>query len=1110
MNPFDRARIQAINARAKLIAACGNQYPTSQQLLDVAEATLGIAIEWVPPDYYALGGADALLQRSMQTVLIRDDVRPEAKAYLLAHELGHWYLDSPQPAPGNSTVSFIADPDAEASTTSTTSNPSTTSPGSAVVEGYGAWERNELQANVFARELLLPRTVARALWSTGWRSRLIATHFLLPLEVVRQQLADALLLPDIPPVPPAPAHPPSDAQRLAAEALERFVNVVAGPGTGKTTTLVHRVAHLIASGVPANRILVMTFTNRAAQELVERLTAANVPNASQVWAGTFHSFGLELLRKHHLLFDFTPQIKIADLLQQVRMMVDELPTLQLEYFFRLSNPYDWLPDVLRIIHRLKEELVSPDEYAAIVRTLPPVEPDVEREQNDIVTLYKAYEVVLRREGWVDYPDLLVRPTIKARDDRPSLAAFLEQYDHVLVDEYQDVNHVMIEFVKKIGSPQRCLWVVGDIRQAIHHWRGASIQSLLKFDEAYVARGQAASIKRYSLDINRRSSPEILSLVERAGSDHVLQPFVPLDPVAPSRSASGAMPALLHTLRDDQSSIIVSEIAQCRSAGHSYGSQGIISSTNAQVDKLAQDIEAAGIPVLHIGELNQRAEVKEFMCLMQLLTQRSPGALLGLFRRANLRMSAADIEVLTNLSKLGFNHQRGRWLKRPVPGLSTQGQQAVQALSDLLEGATRSSRPWVFVSDLMFEKGFGLESLADQSAAAQINRLALWQFLYGVRNSDGTGSQATLSKFLVREDFRRYIGQRSAERALPPEAAAIDAVRLMTVHGSKGLEFDVVHMANVEKAKFGAEAPPRFDERQALLLPPEALHSTQALRLQGEAIERNNLLYVGLSRAKDRLKVYCGTDAATIPDPLCDRSILPASVGRASAPVAAATVARVPMAPPAAITFAALDGFMGCSLQYHYAHELKLPFEQELDVSIRARRAVLAGLEYFHRDGMKTDEAFLKGWGEKPLPTWEEDKMLMEHAWIAFTRGASWQPGSVQFVPETTASVNGQTITMPWMLREAGGDLVWLRTGVGLSAVARNVRPILENLGGSRCHRMSIHSLVTGLSEDAVPSARASSTSVFKAIGALRAGERKATRGKHCNRCAYSTICAQRH
>ncbi|RJX54351.1 hypothetical protein C6379_15970 [Pseudomonas syringae pv. actinidiae] len=292
MNPFDRARIEAMKTRAKLIAACGKDYPTSEELLAVVESTLGLAIDWVEPDDYALGGSDALIQQWLKTILIRNDVRLEEKAYLLAHELGHWYLDSPKPPSVTTSTSFISSDPVQ-------------SPGSAVVDGYGAWERQELQANVFARELLLPKSAARALWSNGWRSRQIANQFLLPLEVVRQQLADALLLPDVPPVPTAPTHPPSHAQRLAAEAAEKYVNVVAGPGTGKTTTLVHRVAHLVTSGVPASKILVMTFTNRAAQELVERLTAANVPNASHIWAGTFHSFGLELLRKHHHLFGLT-------------------------------------------------------------------------------------------------------------------------------------------------------------------------------------------------------------------------------------------------------------------------------------------------------------------------------------------------------------------------------------------------------------------------------------------------------------------------------------------------------------------------------------------------------------------------------------------------------------------------------------------------------------------------------------------------------------------------------------------------------------------------------------------------------------------------------------
>jgi len=1096
MNPFDRARIEAMIARAKLTAACGNHYPTSEQWLAVFEDTQGLVIEPVDPDDYALGGGDALLQRGYNTILVRKDVGLAERAYLLAHELGHWYLDSPASTTGTTSTAFICEETGQTH-------------GYAVVDGYGAWERQELQANVFARELLLPKPAARALWANGWRSRQIATKFQLPLEVVRQQLADALLLPDVAPVAPTATHPPSDAQGRAAQAPEKYVNVVAGPGTGKTTTLVHRVAHLISSGVPASKILVMTFTNRAAQELVERLTAANVPNASQIWAGTFHSFGLELLRKHHHHFELTPQIKIADLLQQVRMMVNELPTLELKHFFRLRNPYDWLPDVLRIIHRLKEELVFPDDYAAILRTLPAVDPEIDLEREDIITLYRAYEGVLRREGWVDYPDLLVRPVLKARDDRPSIAAFLEQYDHVLVDEYQDVNHVMIEFVKRIGSPLRHLWVVGDIRQAIHHWRGASIQSLLKFDEAYV-RGHAASIRRYSLDINRRSSPEILRAIERAGIDHVLQSQVPLDPVSPSRSAVGVCPVLIYTEKGAQGSSIVAQIELCRVSGHAYGSQGIISSTNAQLDALAQDIVRAGIPVLHIGDLCQRAEVKEFLCLMQLLNQRIPGALVGLLRINDFSMPATDIDLLTSLSKLDAGLQRGGWLQQPLPGLSPKGQEVVQALNDLLGTSTRNSRPWAFVCDLMFEKSFGLDSLSDQSATAQIRRLALWQFLYAVRNSDGVGSQATLSKYLDREDFRRYIGQPSMDRSLPPEAAAIDAVRLMTVHSSKGLEFDVVHMANVDKSKFGAEATPRHDdEHKALLLPPEALNSTRQMRADGEAIERNNLLYVGVSRAKSRLNVYCGTDASKIPTPLCDPLIFTPSRGSAAALSAPTLLAHAPLSAPAAISFSALSGFISCPLQYHYAHELNLPPDQEQDISIRARRSVLAGLEYVYRDSVNPQTAFEQAWDERLLPTEVEDKTLVDHARIAFSRGTALLPDIDRYVPDTTASVNGQVITMPWMLRDTNGDLVWLRTGIGLSDVSSYVRPILLNLGGSRCDNISIHSLVAGRSESTTPSSRPSMTSVFKAITALRAGERSASRGKHCNRCAYSSICGQR-
>lgn len=357
MNPFDRARRKAIEIRGQLLSHCQEGIPDSDELLANLEDVVEIAIEPVPHDHFELGNGDAALKRSIKTIYIRNDASSEEYAYLLAHELGHWFLDFVE---GKKTISQLSmlNPQVE--------------PGEAViVEGYGAWERQELQANVFARELLLPRELAFELWQEGGRSRSIAKRLHLHLELVRQQLADALLLPRVP-IPPAPIAPtPSKAQLDAAEANERFVNVVAGPGTGKTTTLVHRITYLLNQGVPPNKILVLTFTTRAAQELVERLRIANVTGASQIWAGTFHALGLEFLRKYHTLFDLTPQIRIADDLQQVRMMVQELPKIELQYYRRLQNPYDWLPEVLGIISRLKEELVTPDDYTNIVAKLPP-------------------------------------------------------------------------------------------------------------------------------------------------------------------------------------------------------------------------------------------------------------------------------------------------------------------------------------------------------------------------------------------------------------------------------------------------------------------------------------------------------------------------------------------------------------------------------------------------------------------------------------------------------------------------------------------------------------------------------------------------------------------
>jgi hypothetical protein len=428
MSPFDRARAEARILRQRLLQRCHISIPTSCELLSVVEDELDLAVERVPADYPALGGGAAVLDRPECYIYVRNDVSEAEFAYLVAHELGHWVLDADKP------TTTIAD------LRSITATPET--PAVAKVEAYGARERQELQANVFARELLLPRDAAALLWKTGEGSREIASGYVLPLEVVRQQLLDGILLPPYVPPPVKPLPAPSPDQLQAATAKERFVNVVAGPGTGKTTTLVHRVKYLIEElGVEPSRILVLTFTNKAALELVERLRNAGISRASDLWAGTFHAFGLEFLRKFHQHFDLSADILVADRLQTLSLLVKNLPRVELSHYLRVEDPYEWLKTVVVCIQRLKEELVSPDEYRSRLAKLEPVEDAIRLEREDIAALYELHETVLRESRMVDFVDLVARPAIKIRDERSAVAELANHFEHVLVDEYQDVTEV---------------------------------------------------------------------------------------------------------------------------------------------------------------------------------------------------------------------------------------------------------------------------------------------------------------------------------------------------------------------------------------------------------------------------------------------------------------------------------------------------------------------------------------------------------------------------------------------------------------------------------------------------------------------------------------------
>lgn len=258
-----------------------------------------------------------MLDHDFQHIVVRNDVSTGERAFLVAHEFGHWKLHHETHDGCHKVVDTTLKPeDGETS-------------GTQKVEAYGARERAELQANIFARELLLPRDVARNLFLSGRTADQLARELELPLELVRQQLLDGLLLPE--PVEEASEPPkafvPTAEQIAAAESKATTSLVKAGPGTGKTATLLMRVQHLLENGAKPEELLLLTFSNRAAREIVDRLQQLGVENAHQMWVGTFHAFGLEFLRKNWA---------VSSLKCNTRLKVHDFPRKYLCWGFKVE------------------------------------------------------------------------------------------------------------------------------------------------------------------------------------------------------------------------------------------------------------------------------------------------------------------------------------------------------------------------------------------------------------------------------------------------------------------------------------------------------------------------------------------------------------------------------------------------------------------------------------------------------------------------------------------------------------------------------------------------------------------------------------------------------
>jgi hypothetical protein len=324
----------------------------------VAEAERrGLDVEATAPGAALLDGGRASFVPQDRLILHETLGSAFDQAFLVAHEIGHVELGDD---PGEEPIRAI-DP----------ARPAEVSPvGEDRVVDYGRRQRREVQMDLFAREFLIPRSVARKLHlEDGLTASQIAERLGAPYDVIAQQLFDALLLPPVTPEPERERveRPLNPLQAAAARHRGPAYLLEAGPGTGKTQTLTSRVEGLLEEGVDPRRILLLTFSNKAAGEMAERIADKNKEAAAAMWIGTFHAFGLDLVRRFHTELGLPSDPRLMDRTEAAELLEREFPRLRLVHYRNLYDPTQIIADMLAAISRAKDEVVDPKRYAELGR-----------------------------------------------------------------------------------------------------------------------------------------------------------------------------------------------------------------------------------------------------------------------------------------------------------------------------------------------------------------------------------------------------------------------------------------------------------------------------------------------------------------------------------------------------------------------------------------------------------------------------------------------------------------------------------------------------------------------------------------------------------------------
>ncbi len=598
------------------------------------------------------------------------------------------------------------------------------------------------------------------------------------------------------------------AQLEAVTHLNGPLLVVAGAGSGKTRVLTARIAHLLQQGVPPYAILAITFTNKAAAEMKERVYRMVGPRAKDIWLSTFHAFCAKFLRmeadrlpglnKSFVIYD------AGDSQALVKACLKE---------FNLDDKHFPPAGVQAAISNAKNAFLDPAAFAQ--------KADNFHEQK-IAELYDLYQRKLRVNNAVDFDDLLFLAARLLETDAEVLAKYQDKFRYILIDEYQDTNRVQYLLARRLAAKHRNIFVVGDVDQSIYAWRGADIRNILDFEADYP---EARIIK---LEQNYRSTQNILD-----AANNIIENNEDRKPKT-LWTDNPAGEALTHYLamdeRDEARFVCDNVIKQNTVFRVPYRSIAVLYRTNAQSRVFEEAFMRAGVPYRIVGGLKfyDRKEVKDILAYLRVIF--NPADAVSLLRIINVPRRGIGDTTVGRLSD--YAAERGLSLfdavsgADAVPSLTSRARHQLDELATLIFNLTAKapSLPVAKLIETVMEASGYLAELENEQTPQAEARIENLRELLSVAKEFSSGEiEDTL------ENFLSTVALVSDTDAL--DAGGDDSVTLMTLHSAKGLEFPIVFLAGLEEGIF-PHARTLLDDR--------------------EVEEERRLCYVGITRAQRKL------------------------------------------------------------------------------------------------------------------------------------------------------------------------------------------------------------------------------------------------------------------